>query len=199
MVWDAFQQPSMGLWLIVLLTYKAGDALGSAMLRPFLIDRGLQLADIGWMLGTVGFSAGLLGAVVGGGLINRLGRTTSLVVFGLIHTLSMLLYAVPAAGMGTEVLLYGACAAEHFAGSLASVALYTQMMDRSRVDSAATDYTVQSSTLAIAIGVVGATSGVLAEAVGYTMLFVLAAVLGCAGVLVCLVSSKSQLLAAHVR
>jgi predicted MFS family arabinose efflux permease len=97
------------------------------------------------------------------------------------------------------VLLYGVCAAEHFAGSLASVALYTQMMDRSRVDTAATDYTVQSSTLAIAIGVVGATSGVLTEAVGYTMLFVLAAALGFAGVLVCLVSSKSQILAAHVR
>jgi predicted MFS family arabinose efflux permease len=199
MVWDAFQQPYMGLWLIVLLTYKAGDALGSAMLRPFLIDRGLQLADIGWMLGTVGFSAGLLGAIVGGSVINRLGRTTSLVVFGLMHALSMLLYAVPAAGMGTEALLYGVCAAEHFAGSLASVALYTQMMDRSRVDTAATDYTVQSSALAVAIGVVGATSGVLAEAVGYTMLFVLAAVLGFAGVLVCLVSSKSQILAAHVR
>jgi predicted MFS family arabinose efflux permease len=199
MVWDAFQQPYMGLWLIVLLTYKAGDALGSAMLRPFLIDRGLQLADIGWMLGTVGFSAGLLGAVVGGGVINRLGRTTSLVVFGLTHTFSMLLYAVPAAGMGTEALLYGACAAEHFAGSLASVALYTQMMDRSRVDTAATDYTVQSSTLAIAIGIVGAISGVLTEAVGYTMLFVLAAALGFAGVLVCLVSSKSQILAAPVR
>jgi hypothetical protein len=57
---------------------------------------------------------------------------------------------------------------------------------------------VQSSTLAIAIGVVGATSGVLTEAVGYTMLFVLAAALGFAGVLVCLVSSKSQILAAHV-
>jgi predicted MFS family arabinose efflux permease len=169
------------------------------MLRPFLIDRGLQLADIGWMLGTVGFSAGLLGAIVGGSVINRLGRTTSLVVFGLMHALSMLLYAVPAAGMGTEALLYGVCAAEHFAGSLASVALYTQMMDRSRVDTAATDYTVQSSALAVAIGVVGATSGVLAEAVGYTMLFVLAAVLGFAGVLVCLVSSKSQILAAHVR
>jgi predicted MFS family arabinose efflux permease len=198
-IWEAFRQPHMGAWLLVLLTYKAGDALGSAMLRPFLIDRGLQLADIGLMLGTVGFSAGLLGAVVGGGVINRLGRTTSLVVFGLTHTLSMLLYAVPAAGMGTETLLYGLCAAEHFAGSLASVALCTQMMDRSRVDAAATDYTVQSSTLAVAIGVVGATSGVLAEAVGYAMLFVLASVLGCAGVLVCMVSSKSQTLAVHVR
>jgi hypothetical protein len=46
---------------------------------PFLIDRGLRLAEIGWMLGTVGFSAGLLGAVVGGGAINLLGRTRSLV------------------------------------------------------------------------------------------------------------------------
>jgi predicted MFS family arabinose efflux permease len=168
------------------------------MLRPFLIDRGLELATIGWMLGTVGFSAGLLGAVVGGGIINRLGRTLSLVVFGLAHALSMLLYAVPAAGMGTEALLYGLCAAEHFAGSLASVALYTQMMDRSRAEAAATDYTVQSSTLAVAIGVVGASSGFLTEAVGYTMLFVLASICGFSGVIVYVVIRKIQLYGAHV-
>ena len=198
MLWGTFRQPHMGGWLLVLLTYKAGDALGSAMLRPFLIDRGLRLADIGVMLGTVGFSAGLLGAVVGGGVINLLGRTRSLVVFGLLHALSMLLYAVPAAGMGAEAFLYGACAAEHFAGSLASVALCTQMMDRSRAEAAATDYTVQSSTLAVALGVVGASSGFVTEAVGYTMLFVLASVLGLAGVMVCIVISKIQILSAHV-
>jgi predicted MFS family arabinose efflux permease len=192
MVLDAFRQPYMGLWLMVLLTYKAGDALGSAMLRPFLIDRGLSLAAIGWMLGTVGFSAGILGAVVGGGVINLLGRTQSLVVFGLTHALSMLLYALPAAGIGSDTFLYGLCAAEHFAGSLTSVALFTQMMDRSRAEASATDYTVQSSTLAVAIGVVGATSGVLTEAVGYTMLFVLASGFGLAGVMVCIVTSKIQ-------
>jgi predicted MFS family arabinose efflux permease len=151
------------------------------------------------MLGTVGFSAGLLGAVVGGGIINLLGRARSLVVFGLTHTLSMLLYAVPAAGMGTEALLYGLCAAEHFAGSLASVALYTQMMDRSRVEAAATDYTAQSSTLAIAVGVVGATSGFLTESVGYTVLFVMASILGLCGVLVYTVISKIQTDYAHIR
>ena len=193
MVMEAFRQPHMGLWLVVLFTYKAGDALGSAMLRPFLIDRGLELAAIGWMLGTVGFSAGLLGAVVGGGIINLLGRTRSLVVFGLTHTLSMLLYAVPAAGMGTEALLYGLCAAEHFAGSLASVALFTQMMDRSRVEAAATDYTAQSSTLAIAVGVMGASSGFLTESVGYTTLFVVASIFGLCGVIVYIVISNIQM------
>jgi predicted MFS family arabinose efflux permease len=196
---DTFRQPHMGLWLLVLLTYKAGDALGSAMLRPFLIDRGLQLADIGWMLGTVGFSAGLIGAIVGGGVINLLGRTRSLVLFGLMHTLSMCLYAMPATGIGAEALLYGLCAAEHFAGSLASVALFTHMMDRSRVEASATDYTVQSSTLAVAIGVVGATSGFLTELVGYKMLFILAAVLGLAGVMVFVAINKIHLLPAHVR
>ena len=150
-----------------------------------------------WAPLTVGFSVGLLGAVVGGGVINWLGRTQSLVVFGLTHALSMGLYAVPAAGIGTQAFLYSLCATEHFAGSLASVALYTQMMDRSRPDAAATDYTVQSSTLAVAMGVVGATSGVVTEAVGYTILFVLAAVLGLAGVMVCIVISKIQTLAAH--
>jgi predicted MFS family arabinose efflux permease len=198
MLLEAFRQPHMGLWLLVLLTYKAGDALGSVMLRPFLIDRGLQLADIGWMLGTVGFSAGLLGAVVGGGVINLLGRTRSLVVFGLTHSLSRLLYALPAASIGTNALLYGLCAAEHFTGSLASVALFTQMMDRSREEASATDYTMQSSTLAVAIGVVGATSGFLTEFVGYTMLFVLACLLGLAGVMVFKVIVKSQTHSAYV-
>jgi PAT family beta-lactamase induction signal transducer AmpG len=196
---EAFRQPHMGVWLMVLFTYKAGDALGSAMLRPFLIDRGLRLAEIGVMLGTVGFSAGLLGAVVGGGAINLLGRTRSLVVFGLTHALSMLLYALPAAGMGADSLLYGLCAAEHFAGSLASVALCTQMMDRSRVEAAATDYTVQSSMLAVAMGVIGASSGFLAESVGYTMLFVLASVFGLSGVMMYIVISKIQTLCANVR
>jgi predicted MFS family arabinose efflux permease len=199
MVVEVFRQPHMGVWLIVLFTYKAGDALGSAMLRPFLIDRGLELAAIGWMLGTVGFSAGLLGAVVGGGTINLLGRTQSLVVFGLAHTLSMLLYAVSAAGMGTEALLYGLCAAEHFAGSLASVALYTQMMDRSRAETAATDYTAQSSALAIAVGAVGATSGFLTESVGYTMLFVIASIFGLCGIIVYIVISKIQIRWAPIR
>lgn len=193
MVWEAFRQPQMGIWLLVLLTYKAGDALGSAMLRPLLIDHGLNLTDIGWMIGTVGSAAGLLGAAVGGSLINRLGRTTSLIVFGLLHSLSMGLYALPAAGLGAKPLLYGLCATEYFAGSLASVALYTQMMDRSRKDASATDYTVQSSTLAVAIGVVGAGSGFLAQAVGYTMLFTFSSLLGFAGVLVYVLIGKLRL------
>jgi predicted MFS family arabinose efflux permease len=192
MVLDVFRQPHMGAWLLVLLTYKAGDALGSTMLRPFLIDRGLRLADIGWMLGTVGFSASLLGAVVGGMVINLLGRSRSLVVFGLTHALSMLLLALPAAGIGADTLLYGLCAVEHFAGSLASVALFTQMMDRSREETSATDYTMQSSTLAVAVGVVGAISGFVTELVGYTMLFVLAGVCGIAGVLVFKATSTTQ-------
>jgi len=109
-----------------------------------------------------------------------------------------LLYAVPAAGMGTEALLYGLCAAEHFAGSLASVALYTQMMDRSRAAAAATDYTVQSSTLAVAIGVVGASSGFVTEAVGYTRLFVLASLSGMCGMIVCIVFRNIQTRGAQV-
>ena len=45
----------------VLMVYKAGDALATGMLRPFLADAGLSLVDIGWLLGTVGFVAGLVG------------------------------------------------------------------------------------------------------------------------------------------
>jgi predicted MFS family arabinose efflux permease len=73
------------------------------------------------------------------------------------------------------------------------------MMDRSRKEASATDYTMQSSVLAVAIGVVGATSGFVTELVGYMMLFILACVLGLAGVILYYVIGKIHRHAAHGR
>jgi MFS family permease len=97
--------------LVLLATYKAGDAFASAMLRPFLVDNGLGLTDIGWLLGTVGFVAGLLGALAGGAAINRTGRRTALVAFGLLQMLSIAGYAFLASRPLHPGLLYGLCAA----------------------------------------------------------------------------------------
>ncbi len=43
------------------------------MLRPWMVDVGLSKTDIGVLLGTGGFTAGLIGAVLGGALVNRVG------------------------------------------------------------------------------------------------------------------------------
>jgi MFS family permease len=165
--------------LALLVIYKFGDAFATGMLRPFLADAGLGLAELGRLLGTVGFVAGLLGALSGGALVNRLGRRRSLVAFAILQAASVAGYALLAAlgGVKESPLLLPVCAAEHFFGGMATAALFTAMMDWCRPGSNATDYTVQASAVVIATGAASALSGYSAEALGYRLHFTFATVL----------------------
>ncbi len=171
------REGAMGILLLVIV-YKAGDAFATGMLRPFLVDAGLGMTDIGWLLGTVGFVAGMLGALAGGSLVNRLGRKASLLLFSGFQALTVLGYAALSLMDSMPPLpLYTACGLEHFAGGMATAALFTCMMDWSRSEYAATDYTVQASAVVFGSGIASLLSGFSAEAFGYFVHFTLAALL----------------------
>lgn len=178
------RRPGAARLLLLIFTYKAGDAFATGMLRPFLADTGLGLADIGWLLGTVGFIAGLAGALLGGSLVNVLGRKSSLVTFGIVQAAAVAGYAFLAAGRPSLAALYTVCAVEHLAGGMATAALFTCMMDWSSRGSSATDYTVQASALVIATGTASALAGLSAQLLGYFNHFSLAALLALCAVAV---------------
>jgi hypothetical protein len=73
--------------------------------------------------------------------------------------------------------LYVLAAAEHFAGGMATAALFTCMMDWCGPSSSATDYTVQASTVVIATAARRPPAGFSAQALGYFGHFCLATVL----------------------
>ncbi|MEZ4360488.1 MAG: MFS transporter [Kofleriaceae bacterium] len=168
-----------GVWRVVtlLLVYKTGASLATGMLRPFLADAGMKLPEIGWLLGTVGFIAGLFGALVGGALVNPLGQRRALLVFGALQALSVGGYVYLAVGAPSALGQYAVCAAEHFASGLATASLFTAMMGWCRPDHAATDYTVQASAVVIATGAAAVVSGALAQELGYALTFATATVL----------------------
>ncbi|HVJ16487.1 MAG TPA: MFS transporter [Polyangiaceae bacterium] len=169
--------------LALIMAYKAGDAFGGAMLRPLLVDAGLSLSDIGWLLGTVGFVAGMAGAVCGGALVNRLGRRTALLGFGVLQTAAVASFAYLALAKPGMAALYVLCGSEHFVGGMATAALFTCMMDWSSRESSATDYTVQASAVVIATGAASAVGGYSAELLGYAGHFFLAALASAAALL----------------
>jgi hypothetical protein len=172
-----------GAWrlVVIVVVYKLGEALGAGMLRPFLKDLGLSLADVGWITGTVGFITGLLGAVAGGAVINRLGRRAAIGAFGLFQSLATAAYALPAIWPSARALLVAVVAVAHFATGTATVSLFTCMMDWSRKEAAATDYTVQASAVVIATGAATAASGFSAQALGYAGHFALSGALSLIG------------------
>lgn len=176
------RRPGTGRVLLVVVTYKAGEAFATGMLRPYFSDLGLTLGDIGWLLGTVGFVSGLVGALLGGALANRLGRQRALVVFGLLQAATVAGYAFMAASAPGLTTIYALCAAEHLAGGMATVALFTCMMDWCSVEQAASDYTVQASAVVIATGMATLLAGVSAQALGYANHFALASVLSLSAV-----------------
>jgi MFS transporter, PAT family, beta-lactamase induction signal transducer AmpG len=124
-------RPGAGAWLTLLALFKAGEHLATGMLRTFLVDAGLGLAQVGWMLGVVGFTTGLLGALVGGALVNRLGQRRALLVFGTLQAAAVLLYALAARGASLPVLAL-VCGVEHLASGMATAALFRVLMDNCR-------------------------------------------------------------------
>jgi predicted MFS family arabinose efflux permease len=181
---DVVRRPKMGTWLAILALYKGGEALAYGMVRPLLVDQGLSVADIGWLIGTAGFLAGLAGALLGGVLVNRSaktgGRGRALLVAGALQIAGILGYVAPAAGIGGPPALAAASVIEHLTGGVATVTLFTVMMDVCG-EAAATEYTLQASVVVIATGGAAAASGFVAARLGYPLHFALAAALSAAG------------------
>jgi MFS family permease len=173
-----FRRPGVWGWLALVASFKAFEAFGAAMVRPFLVDRGFDLAAVGWALGTVGSVASLAGALGGGALVNRLGRRRSLLAFGLAQSACLGAFAVAAVAGASRPHLVALCGLEHLAGGMATAALFTAMMDACRPETAATDYTVQACANVAANGAASALSGFVAERAGYGVHFAVAAALG---------------------
>lgn len=187
------KRPAMKQWLAVVILYKCADSLGSAMGKPFLVDAGLSLGTIGWLSGGVAMLSGIVGALLGGWLIPRIGRVPALLAFGALQALSFLGYFglaqldQLALSQVAAVVLF-----EHFTGGLATVALFTAMMDACRPDHAGVDYTLQASFQVVITGGAHAISGLIVHSFGYGQYFLLAFGLGFVVLVPVLIWARSQ-------
>lgn len=158
-------------WLLVLTLYMTGGNMANAMFRPLLVDTGLSLAEIGWLLGVVGNGAAILGAVVAGVLTIPLGRKRSLIGFGVFQVIAILTYLLPASGIDNWFILYFVTILMHFAISATLTGTSIIMMDKSNPETAGTDYTAQTSLVYLGGFIAAGVSGVIASAIGYQGLF----------------------------
>jgi predicted MFS family arabinose efflux permease len=176
-------RPGMLRWLAVLATFKTGEWFATGMLRTFLIDSELSKSDIAQMFGGVGFGAALAGALLGGAATPGLGRRRALLLFGSLQAFAIAALSL-AVAFPSMSMFYAVTAAEHFASSMATAALFTAMMDFCRPGDEGTDYTLQASVVVIATSGASMLAGFSAEALGYGPHFLAAAGLSAAGVAV---------------
>jgi MFS family permease len=173
----------MASFVVLICFYKFGDSMVATLIGPFMRDQGISKEMIALMKGTVGSIASLAGAALGGWYAFRAGRRRALLVCGLLQTASLLFYVAAALGFGGIAMLWAGNVAEHLLGGMATVALFTLMMDASDPEHAGTDYTLLACAIVFAMGLANFAGASVADAFGYAPAFVAGFVLSGAGCL----------------
>jgi MFS family permease len=175
--------PGMLAFIALICGYKFGDSMVASLVGPFMRDSGLSKETIALMKGTVGSVASLAGAVAGGWFAFRAGRRNALLACGLMQSASLLFYVAAAFGIGGLGMFWAGTVAEHLLGGMATVALFTLMMDASDPEHAGTDYTLLACAIVVAMGVANFTAAAIGDALGYAPTFIAGTLLSAAGCL----------------
>jgi len=155
------------------LLFKLDIAALEPMTRPFWVDRGFSLTEIGAVLTTGRIIATVAGAALGGVLTSRWGIFRGLWTLGLVQAFSSLGYWAAATAAPSKALILGAALFENFAAGLATSAYLAFLMSVCEKRYAATQFALLSALLAITRAGAGEASGALAEWMGYGGYFLL--------------------------
>ncbi len=158
-----------GIWAVVVfaLLFKLDIYAMEPMTRPFWVDRGFTLEEIGGILTPGRIAATVGGAVLGGVVTTKIGIFRGLWTLGLVQALSSLGYAAVASIPVSKPLIITAALFENFAHGLGTAAFLAFLMSVCERRYAATQFAVLSALLALSRILAGGASGVLAERLGY--------------------------------
>lgn len=173
-----FKIPGMPKWLLILVFYYSGFIGVLTMLKPYLVDLGYNIMQIGFMSGIVGTSVATLSALGSGLLIKKVGRNATLVILGSVNIMAALYFWNLSRMDPSLLLIYGGICLLWGAYGSSSVIIYTTSMDLARPGASGSDFTFQIVITHLSSLVVAVSSGKVADMIGYTGLFGAETVLG---------------------
>ncbi len=157
--------------VLFILLFKVGDSTLGRMVKPFWVDRGYTLTEIGAISVTLGTVLTILGALAGGWIVDRIGIFRSLLWLGLSQLVSNLGYVVIAAVDLPRESIYVASMVESFTQGLGTAAFLSFLMNLCDKEHAATQYAILSALFAFTRDVAGAFTGIGVESLGYAVFF----------------------------
>jgi PAT family beta-lactamase induction signal transducer AmpG len=171
-------QPRMGRALAFIMLFRLGESFLMKMRMPFLRGPGgMDLGTFGLINGTLGWSAMLLATIAGGWLISRYGLRRWLWPFVLAQNVPNLLYAWAAgqpdpSALG-HVVLGGIVIGEDIGAGLGTAVFMVYIMRCVDPRHKATHMAVLTAIMSLGFTLAGVASGFLADALGFSVYFVL--------------------------
>jgi MFS transporter, PAT family, beta-lactamase induction signal transducer AmpG len=180
---DLLWRPSAGFALAFIMLYKFGDYLAADITTVFLIDRGFSNSEIGYVLKWFGMVATILGVLLGGGLVPKLGLRRSLLIFGVLQAVMNTGYLALAVLGKSHLLLIAAVAADWFIGGISTAAFAAYQMSICNRRFSATQFALIASASTVIGRLTGIWSGHVITAVGWPVFFILTIVVAIPGLL----------------
>ncbi|MEH6585333.1 MAG: AmpG family muropeptide MFS transporter [Halioglobus sp.] len=161
--------------------YKIGDNMATALATPFYLDMGFTKTEIGLVAKHAALWPAIIGGLLGGGLMIRLGINRSLWLFGVVQVASILGFAL-LASVGHSLGLLAAVISFEYLGVGMGTAAFTAFIARETSKTyAATQFALFTALAALPRTFANASTGVIVEQVGWVQFFLLCAVLALPG------------------
>ncbi|HTU67873.1 MAG TPA: MFS transporter [Steroidobacteraceae bacterium] len=222
---DFFGRYGWGLGLMIFLfiaSYRLTDYVSGTMANTFYIDIGFSVTEVGVIAKFFGWPSTLVGAVLGGVIVAKVGRVRGLLLGSVLVIVSNVFYAtygtyschlpldcaqtglfnfwaeqIPARGPATNAGLSFIVGFDNLALGVHGTALIAFMSSLTSAKYTATQYAVLSSLYSLPGKLLMGTSGFMVNALGYGDFYLYTALLSVPGLLLLLWLSRRDITAAR--
>jgi len=179
-----FKKKNIGMMLLFVLLYRLAEGLLEKMGPLFLIDKmaagglGLDNVAVGNIMGTFGSVGFMLGALLGGVIVAKLGLKRSLMFLCVMLNVPVIAFVYLGYALPTNIpWITMIISIEMFAYGIGSVSLMLYMMQQIAPGKYKTaHYAITTGFMALCMMLTGMVSGILQDAVGYQWFFIIACI-----------------------
>ena len=164
--------------LLFIGVFRLSDITLGVMANPFYIDRGFSKSDIASVTKVFGLIITMLGALVGGVLVARIGLMRMLLICALLVAGTNLIFAWFATQEARISYLILVISADNLSGGMAGSAFIAFLSGLTNKAYTATQYALFSSLMLLPAKFLGGFTGFVVDGFGYPTFFIYASALG---------------------
>ena len=171
------------LVLLFIFLYKIGDSMATALATPFFMDLGFSMTEIGVIAKTVGLWASIVGGIVGGILMIKIGINRALWIFGFMQMFATLSFAWLAISGYSPLILGITVGFEFFAAGLGTTAFLAYIAKTTNPKFTATQFALFTGLSAVPRTITNASTGYLVEFFGWHNFFIFCSFIAIPGII----------------
>jgi PAT family beta-lactamase induction signal transducer AmpG len=164
--------PSAVALILLVVLFKVGDAFALRLFTPFRMAVGFSKTEIALVLKALFTASAIVGAVLGGIFMVKLGLLRSMLIFGVLQAASNLLYYALALSGKSYPLMVAAVTIDNIAGAMGNIASVALIMALCDVRYSAFQYALLSALALAPRYLLGGPAGWIADKAGWDVYYV---------------------------